>query len=123
VTGRARALGASGLILTIWAPLRVLLATPLGSTALSIGIGLVYALVFETAIFNLPIQNEYFKDARKYFPGKNSSSLANSSSAQAPPGFAPPEPPVDAPQATFVLLAYTAAFDLLATFVFRRSDQ
>jgi ABC-type transport system involved in multi-copper enzyme maturation permease subunit len=122
VAGLAHALGASGMILTIWAALRVLLATLLGSTAFSIGIGLVYALVFETAIFSLPIQNEYFKDAREFFPCQNSPSLANSFSEQATTGFTPPEPPVDAPQATLVLVAYTAAFVLLATFVFRRSD-
>ena len=118
----ARALGAGGLILSIWAALGVLLATLLRSTALSIGIGLVYSLVFETIIFNLPIQNKAFRDAREFFPGQNSSFLADSFSEQSQGGFAPPQPPVDAPQAALVLLAYAATFILLAAFVFHRRD-
>jgi len=117
-----RALGAGGLILATWASLGVLLATLLRSTALSVGIGLVYSLVLETIIFNLPIQNRAFLETREFFPGQNSNFLANSFSAQAPGGFAPPEPPVDAPQAALVLLAYAAAFVALAAFVFSRRD-
>ena len=118
----ARALGAGGLILAVWAALGVFLATLLRSTALSVGIGLVYSLVLETIIFNLPIQNKAFLEAREFFPGQNSNFLANSFSGQAPGGFAAPEPPVDAPQAALVLLAYAAAFVLLAAFVFSRRD-
>jgi len=79
----ARALGAGGLILAIWAALGVLLATLLRSTALSIGIGLVYYFVLETSIFNLLIQNKAFREAREFFPGQNLSFLANSFSGQA----------------------------------------
>jgi ABC-2 type transport system permease protein len=118
----ARALGAGGLILAVWAALGVILATLLRSTALSIGIGLVYSLVLETIIFNLPIQNKAFLKAREFFPGQNSNFLANSFSAQAPGGFAVPEPPVEASQAALVLLAYAAAFVLLAALVFSRRD-
>ena len=74
----ARALGAGGLILAIWAALGVLLATLLRSTALSIGIGLVYYFVLETSIFNLLFQNKAFREAREFFPDQNSSFLANS---------------------------------------------
>jgi ABC-2 type transport system permease protein len=115
-----RALGAGFLILTTWAAFGALLATLLRSTALSIG--LVYSLVLETVIFDLPIRNESFTNARDFFPGQNSSSLADSFSEQAPTGFAPPTPPVDAPQAALVLLSYTAAFIVLAALVFRRRD-
>ncbi len=115
-----RALGAGFLILAVWASLGALLATLLRSTALSIGIGLVYSLVLETVIFNLPIPNESFRDASQFFPGQNSTSLADSFSAQAPTGFTPP--PVDATQATLVLLVYTALFVLLAALVFSRRD-
>jgi ABC-2 type transport system permease protein len=118
----ARALGAGWLILAIWAALGVLLATLLRSTALSIGLGLVYSLVLETIIFNLPIQNKAFQDAREFFPGQNSTFLANSFSGQTQGGLAPTEPPLDAPQAALVLLAYTAAFVALAALVFRRRD-
>jgi ABC-2 type transport system permease protein len=115
-----RALGAGFLILAVWASLGALLATLLRSTALTIAIGLVYSLILESVIFNLPIPNESFQNARELFPGQNSSSLADSFSAQAPTGLTPP--PVDAAQATLVLLAYTAAFVALATLVFRRRD-
>jgi len=117
-----RALGAGGLILAIWAALGVLLATLLRSTALSIGLGLVYSFVLETIIFNLPIQSKGFQDAREFFPGQNSNFLADSFSEQSQGGFVPPEPTVDAPQAALVLLAYTAVFILLAAFVFHRRD-
>jgi ABC-2 type transport system permease protein len=117
-----RALGSGLLILAVWASLGALLATLLRSTSLAIAIGLIYSLVVETVIFNLPIRSESFSNARAFFPGQNSSSLADSFSQQAPTGFAPPAPPVEAPQAALVLLAYTAAFVALATLVFRRRD-
>jgi ABC-type transport system involved in multi-copper enzyme maturation permease subunit len=117
-----RALGAGFLILAVWASFGALLATLLRSTALSIGIGLVYSLVVEAVIFNLPIESQSFADARRFFPGQNSSSLADSFSGQAPTGFAPPTPQIDAAHATFVLLAYTAAFIALAALVFYRRD-
>lgn len=115
--GLIRALGAGWLILAVWATFGALLATLLRSTALAVGIGLVYSLGLE-GITNLPIQNETFKDAIEFLPGQNSTSLASSFSGQ---GSALPQP-VDATQATLVLLAYTAAFVLLAALVFRRRD-
>jgi ABC-2 type transport system permease protein len=117
-----RALGAGFLILSVWASLGALLSTLLRSTALSIGLGLVYSLVLETVIFNLPINSESFANARKYFPGQNSSSLADSFSTQSPVGLATQTPQIDAAQSTLVLLAYAAAFIAVAVFVFSRRD-
>ena len=117
-----RALGAGGLILATWAALGALLATLLRSTALSIGIGLVYSLGLETVISSMPIQNKTFENTREFLPGRISASLANSFSGQASGGFSAPIPTVDAWQATLVLLAYTAAFVLLAAYVFSRRD-
>ena len=117
-----RALGAGFLILAVWASLGALLSTLLRSTALAIGLGLVYSLVLESVIFNLPINSESFTNARRFFPGQNSSSLADSFSGQPPAGFAPPTPQIDGTQAALVLLAYTAAFVALAAFVFSRRD-
>lgn len=114
-----RALGAGWLILAVWATLGALLATLLRSTALAVGIGLVYSLGLEGIITNLPIQNETYKDVIEFLPGQNSTFLAGSFSEQ---GLASPQPPVDAWQATLVLLAYTALFVLLAALVFRRRD-
>jgi ABC-2 type transport system permease protein len=116
--GLVRALGAGWLILAVWATLGALLATLLRSTALAVGIGLVYSLGLEGIITNLPIQNETFKKVIEFLPGQNSSFLAGSFSDQ---DLAAPQP-VDATQATLVLLAYTAAFVLLAALVFRRRD-
>lgn len=116
------ALGAGGLILATWAALGALLATLLRSTALSVGIGLVYSLALETVISSLPIQNKTFSNVLEFLPGRNSSSLADSFSGQAPAGFASVTPPVDATQATLVLLAYTTVFVLLAVLVFRLRD-
>lgn len=119
----ARAAGAGALIFALWAAMGVFLAALLRSTALSIGIGLVYALAIEALIFSLPIQNQTFKDAREFFPGQNSTFLANSFVSQdLPQGFRPPEPPVDAGQAALVIAAYTAAFVLLAALFLRRRD-
>ena len=117
-----RALGAGFLILAVWASLGALLSTILRSTALSIGLGLIYTLVLETVIFNLPIGSESFPNARNFFPVQNSVSLADSFSPQSPAGIAPPTPQIDGAQSTLVLLAYTAAFVVLATLVFRRRD-
>jgi len=117
-----RALGAGTLILATWAGLGVLLATLLRSTALSIGLGLVYSLVLEAIVLNLPIQNKAFQDVREFFPGQNSNFLANSFSGQSQGGFATSQQPVEAPQAALVLLAYTAVCVLLAAFVFHRRD-
>jgi ABC-2 type transport system permease protein len=117
-----RALGAGTLILATWAALGVLLATLLRSTALSIGLGLVYSLVLEAIVLNLPIQNKAFQDVREFFPGQNSNFLANSFSGQSQGGFATSQQPVEAPQAALVLLAYTAVCVLLAAFVFHRRD-
>jgi ABC-2 type transport system permease protein len=117
-----RALGAGTLILATWAALGVLLATLLRSTALSIGLGLIYSLVLETIILNLPIQNKAFQNVREFFPGQNSNFLANSFSGQPQGGFATPQQPVEASQAALVLLAYTAVCVILAAFVFHRRD-
>ena len=117
-----RALDAGFLILAVWASLGALLSTLLKSTALSIGLGLVYSLVLETVIFNLPINSESFTNARRFFPGQNSSSLADSFSGQPPAGISPPSTQIDGAQAALVLLAYTVAFVVIAALVFYRRD-
>ena len=117
-----RALGAGLLILAVWVSLGALLSTLLRSTALSIGLGLVYSLALESVIFNLPINSESFTNASRFFPGQNSSSLADSFSRQGSTGLVPTTPQIDATQSTLILLAYTAAFLILATLVFRRRD-
>ncbi|QIN81647.1 ABC transporter permease subunit [Rubrobacter tropicus] len=114
-----RAFGSGVLILTLWAAFGALLATLFRSTALSVGLGLVYVLVLETLVLSLPIQNEAFQDAREFFPGQNSTFLANSF-AEGP--FSPPNPPVDPGQAALVVAAYAIVFVVVAALVFSRRD-
>jgi ABC-2 type transport system permease protein len=115
----ARGFGAGVLILTLWAAFGTFLATLFRSTALSVGLGLVYVLVLETLVLSLPIRNEAFQDAREFFPGQNSTFLANSF-AEGP--FAPPDPPVEPGQAALVVAAYAIIFVIVAAVVFRRRD-
>ncbi len=117
------ALGAGTIILAVWAALGVFLATLFRSTALAIGLGLFYALTLEAIVFNLPIPNESFQNARQFFLGQNSSFLATSfSDAPQPQNFLPFAPEVGAAQAALVLCAYIAAFVLIAALVFRKRD-
>jgi ABC-2 type transport system permease protein len=116
-------LGGGAVILAVWAALGVFLATLFRSTALAVGFGLFYALALEGLVFALPIPNESFQDARRFFLGQNSGFLADSfagSSLQQP--FVPPGPDVGAAQAALVLCLYLAAFLLIAAFAFRQRD-
>jgi len=116
-------MGAGAVILAVWAALGVFLATLFRSTALAIGLGLFYALALEGLVFGLPIPNESFQDARRFFLGQNSHFLADSfagSSLQQP--FAPPGPDVGAAQAALVLCIYLAVFVLVAALAFQQRD-
>lgn len=114
-----RAFGAGVLIMTLWGAFGALLATLFRSTALAVGLGLVYLLVLESVFLGLPIQNEAFRNTREFFPGQNSTFLADSFVEGV---FAPPDPPVDAWQAALVVAAYATAFVLIAVLLFRRRD-
>lgn len=116
-------LGAGVVILAVWAALGIFLATLFRSTALPIGLGLFYALALEGLVFGLPIPNESFQDARRFFLGQNSGFLTESfagSSFQQP--FAPPGPDVGAAQAALVLCIYLTIFVLVAALAFQRRD-
>ncbi len=116
-------LGAGAVILAVWASLGVFLATLFRSTAPAIGLGLFYALALEGLIFALPLPNEPFQDARRFFLGQNSGFLADSFAGgylQQP--FVPPGPDVGAAQAALVLCLYLAAFLLIAAFALRQRD-
>jgi ABC-type transport system involved in multi-copper enzyme maturation permease subunit len=118
-----RAMGAAGLILAAWAMLGAFLATLFRGTSLAISLGLVYALALEGILFNLPIQNDLYENAREALLGQNSGFLANSFAGDAlSEGFAPSEPPVEPTQAALVLGAYAIAFVLLAALFLRRRD-
>ena len=117
------ALAAAGIILATWAALGVFLASLFQSTALAIGLGLFYALALEGIVLSLPIPNETFQDARKFFLGQNSGFLANSFANDAlPQSIASARSDVDPAQAALVLCAYIAVFVVVAALVFRRRD-
>ena len=118
----ARALGAGVLILILWAAMGVFLAALFRSTALSIALGLVYALVLEGIIFSLPIKSEAFRNSRKFFPGQNSNFLANSFTRDLPQSLGAPKPPVEPLQAALVLGIYIVVFLVLAALLLRRRD-
>lgn len=115
--------GASATILAVWAALGVLLATLFRSTVLATGLGLFYALALEGIIFSLPIPNESFQNARRFFLGQNSSFLANSlTGGSLPQNLTLSTPEVGAIQATLVLFTYLAVFLLIAALVFQSRD-
>ena len=118
----AGVLGAGTLILVLWAAMGVFLAALLRSTALSIAIGLVYALILEGIIFSLPIDSEAFRNSRKFFPGQNSNFLADHFTKNLPQGFGASKPPVDPGQAALVLGIYVVIFLVLAALLLRRRD-
>lgn len=117
----ARAMGASWLIFAVWSALGLFLAIIFRSTALAIGLGLIYMLVLESIVTSLPIQNETFKTVRKALPGENARSLAMSF-GQPPEGLGAPKPLIEPTQAALVLAAYTVALILAAALSFRRRD-
>jgi ABC-type transport system involved in multi-copper enzyme maturation permease subunit len=97
------------------------LATLFRSTALAIGLGLVYALVLETIATSITALVERVRPIRQAFLGANSSDLANSFGASSNGG------PFDTGhigpgQATIVLLIYTAIFLAVALVVLQRRD-
>jgi ABC-2 type transport system permease protein len=116
-------LGGGAVILAVWAALGVFLATLFRSTALAVGLGLFYALALEGLVFALPLANESFQDARRFFLGQNSGFLADSfagNSVQQP--LVPPGPDIGAAQSTLVLCLYLATFLLIAALAFRQRD-
>jgi ABC-2 type transport system permease protein len=116
-----RALAAAGLILVVWTLFGVFLATLFRSTALAIGLGLVYALAIEGVALSLPIEADAYETFRKFLLGENSNSLAAlfGSSNEA---FGVPPPLVDSGQAAWVLGAYAVGFVSLAALLMRRRD-
>ena len=123
LAGLLEALGAGGIILFVWAALGVLLATLFRSTALAIGLGLFYALAFEGIFFSLPVPNESFQDARRFFLGQNSGFLADSfAGGSLPQDLVSPAQSVGATQAALALCAYLAVFILLAALAFSQRD-
>lgn len=116
-----KGIGAGWLILIVFAAFGIFLATLFRSTALAIGLGLVYLLVLENLFLGLAPQSDTVQDIGTALPAKNALDLA-SSFGEVPQGFAPPGEAVDATQAILVLAAYGVGFILVSALLFRRRD-
>lgn len=118
-------LAAGFLILITWSLLGVVLAVLLRSLALPVGLGLVWALVIENLVREVaaPLLDS-FETLQKGLPGVNAGSLVAALGAPTRGGEAAPGvvSVVDGAQATFVLIAYAAAFALIAGFLLQRRD-
>lgn len=108
------------LIMAAWAALGFGLASVFRSTALAIGLGLIYALVLET-IVNIAVGfTERVEPLRDALLGFNASALAasfgeNNVEAGGPPVVSPT-------QATLVLIAYVVVLILVSALVLKRRD-
>jgi ABC-type transport system involved in multi-copper enzyme maturation permease subunit len=100
----ARGLLATWLLTSFWATFGMTLATLFRQSALAIGIGLVYSILFEGLVFTVLRAANFIENLEKFFPGANARALAQSFSVGVLPGQPPPL--VGAAQATLVLGAY-----------------
>ncbi len=114
-------LGAGALTLVLWAALGFALATLFKSTALAVGLGLIYTLILEwwfSALFDL---GEFFQMVAEFLPGVNTAALcAALAEATRNPGV---EEVLLVPvRSALIMLLYTVAFVLITALVFRRRD-
>jgi ABC-type transport system involved in multi-copper enzyme maturation permease subunit len=122
-----RGLAAGWLVLAVWAALGVLLAVLSRGTALATGIGILYALVIEGLLSALASEVSVLDRLVELFLRANAYSLvsvlgvaADDVSNNGPGSFSGPF--VAGGQALLVLVAYLAAFVVLAGFLLRRRD-
>lgn len=117
--------GAGWLILGMWSLFGMTLGILFRSTALAIGLGLVWALVIESLISGFANLLEVLATIQQWLPGVNAGALAASLGARAQDqaGGVPGVTTVaDGPEATALLVAYVAGMALLSTIVLRRQD-
>lgn len=114
-------LGAAWLILAAWTALGAMLAALFRGTALAVGLGLVYALLLEGALGGVAALVAGLRPLGDALLGTNARALARAF------GDRPEQPSqlvsrVAPGQAALVLVAYAAAFLLVAALVLRRRD-
>jgi ABC-2 type transport system permease protein len=122
-----RAIGASWLILAVWAALGVLLGIATRGTSLAIGIGILYALVIEGLLSAFtdsvgvlePLTNVFLR-ANGYSIAAALGASVDSIESSGPGSFSGPF--VDGIQALAVLLAFVAGFVALSATLLRRRD-
>ncbi len=113
-------IGVGALILAVWATFGFVLATLFRSTALAVGLGLIYSFAVEPALSGLSAMNESVAAIIRFFPGASTSTLSFAFEATEDPAFS--ENFLSPAQSALVLLLYIVAFVLIAALVFRRRD-
>ena len=117
-----RAMGSGWLIAALWTAFGVFLATLFRSTALAIGLGLVYAILLEGVAASLLASDDRYDPIRKALLNENSYALINQFDSPLPQGFSVPASIVEPTQGAIVLGAYTLGFILLSALLFWRRD-
>ena len=121
----AKGLAACFLIYAFWALFGVVLATLFRQSAMAIGLGLAYALVFENLVFGLLslIGGNTINQIHQWFPIANGGYLVDSFGAVRVRGINTGVIPfADATHAVTLLLVYVAAFIVLSAWVLRTRD-
>jgi ABC-2 type transport system permease protein len=106
-------LGAGTLILALWAAFGFALATLFRSTALAVGLGLIYAFAIEPVFAGLSTLSKFFQTIAELLPGVNTSVLSVAFFQ---------EGTLDPARAALVMLLYIAVFVLIAALAFRQRD-
>lgn len=112
--------GVTWLIFGAWASVGVFLAMLFRSTALAIGLGLVWGLVVENLIFGFSNQSEIIDALTNVLLITNGGTLANSL-GDVPQAFTPPDP-AEPIQTLLVLCVYLVGLLILSTLLFRQRD-
>jgi len=121
----ARGFGAGWLILAVWAMLGAMLAVASRGTALAIGLGIMYGLVFEGLLSGFREQISVLDALSHAFLRTNAYSLAKPLGATAEQGGGPggfSGPFVEAWQALLVLVIYLGIFSGACAVMLRRRD-
>lgn len=113
-----KGLGAAWLIIAVWATFGAVLATLFRSSALAIGIGLVYTLVIETAVSGVAAFLTQFEGLQRALPGANAGFIGDALSGNAAATGATGS----AGRAVAILVAYVVAFVALSALVTRQRD-
>ncbi len=120
----AEGLAAGWLILSMWALLGVLIGFVARGPAMAVGLGLVWSLAIENLVRGVAPLLGPLSGIEKAMPGGNAGSLASALGSTSSGGGATPGVvgAVGGVQATLVLLAFCAAFALIAGWVLQRRD-
>lgn len=121
----AEGIAAGWLVLGMWSLFGAVLAVLSRSTALAVGLGLVWALVLENLFRGVASLLDVFETLQQVLPGTNAGSLV--AALGAPPVGEPQGTPgvvavVEGTQAAVVLGGYAVAFALVAAVALQRRD-